>query len=226
MPPMPYHQSRPTRQPGSVSRRPLNSAWISSVEGSRSAPRRALARAEGYQVPVRGALGKSAKTPWPRPGPEPRARGAGEGVDLGGDGDRDGRRQPVGPVGRGGLERVQALLAERGAGVAGHGRDRGGVVEALARVAPLTTVMVAAPAWAAPARRRVPRRRGRIMASFSLRGRDDSLLGHGEALAQPDLEGAVRQGYDGWSLAALLDGLAREWRPRPKGPRSAPGSAR
>src|SRR5438270_9868867 len=60
-PPMPYHQLRPVRQDVTVPRLELNWATSSGVDVSRSEPARALARALGYQVLTRGALGKLAK---------------------------------------------------------------------------------------------------------------------------------------------------------------------
>src|SRR5579872_881977 len=61
--PIPYHQLRPVRQPARVPTLELNCASISGVVGSRSEPAKALARALGYQVSARGALGKLAKKP-------------------------------------------------------------------------------------------------------------------------------------------------------------------
>src|SRR5436305_7745980 len=58
--PTPYHQLRTVRQvvlPTLL----LNWALISTVAGSRSMPLSLLARADGYQVAGRGALGKSEK---------------------------------------------------------------------------------------------------------------------------------------------------------------------
>src|SRR4051812_27816924 len=58
--PMPYHQLRPVRQV-ELPTLLLNWALISGVDESRSKPASLLARADAYQVPARGALGKSEK---------------------------------------------------------------------------------------------------------------------------------------------------------------------